>query len=165
MRLKFTQASMLVLVMMVLTALNLLALASWQSISLGYDVVIQRERTVKRFYRAEILFNMGIVLVKNNFTAFVKAVDKQSVPVAIDLTQSIQEACGAKSKIIEGIVFVCKPNVKEITETLHIKAILKEGDSAPFMMQCWLQRVPKALEDGKKGYVFVVEYFTFGVFV
>ena len=165
MKLKRSHSSMLVLVMMVLTALNLLALASWQAMSLGYDVVIQREKMVKRFYRAEILFDMGIVLVKNNFTAFVKAVDKQSVPMAIDLTQAVQEVCGAKSKIIEGYVFVCKPNVKEITDTLHIKAILKECDSAPFMMQCWLQRVPKILEDGKKGYVFVVEYFTFGVVV
>jgi hypothetical protein len=165
MKLNYNQASMLVFAMMVLSALNLLALVSWHSISLGYDLIIQREKTIKRFYRAEILFNMGIVFAKNSFDAFVRAVDKSKTPIAVNLTEAMWDACGIKSNMIEGAVFVCKPNVKDVTNTLHIKAILQEKNSAPFVIQCWLQKKTKVLENGKKGDVFVIKYFTFGASV
>lgn len=158
---KREQASILVLSMLVLSALSMVVISAWHVSSLLFDVVQQKRQFTKQFYCAEVLLNSGIVLVKNNFNTFATKHAESQMPITIDLSSVLHGTKCAYTRKFDGVVVVKKTADSNQQNTLEIQALLLQKNKVVCSLRCWLERKIKAMEaNNKKGYCFVVQYFT-----
>jgi len=165
---KKSQGFALLLVLFVTTIVLTLSLSCWKKSSLLFDLVVERERFYKSFYRAEMLLNEGLSVVVHNFDDFVQKDSKFQFPLSFML--SIQTPKLKQEQEIFGRIIIAKPKQPDILDqALFIQALLYEKNCVITRLCCTFikkQQVAGNMKhDDDKKHCFVVQNFTIGVFL
>jgi len=167
---KRSDGSVLLLVLGVTSTVMILSLAMWHSMSLMVDLVSERERFYKNFYKTETILHVGLTAVRANFDTLMSAARKHEMPLMLAIT--------APTAFFEpGITARCVVDWHDQlqNDALLVKALVYDHQRIACALSCVCVRI-KAQQNAKSNITsidgeggaqqrscFVVRNFTIGV--
>ena len=140
-------------VVLVLTSVIMLAtLACWHRTALFIDLVMQHEQYQKKVYKAEVVLNAGLALIKKHHGYFFQKNSKKKMPLEFSVMSDIFEKNSATV-----IVSCVTP------EKLWCKATVRFKNKHGMQIDCSVKRHILEQKEANETlhYSFVIDYVTF----